>query len=235
MLHLQTFEAFKIGKKGKIKKDYRAGQGGTVKVFGSVMDKDGSLFDLLEKACKRFDVKKVKYRKSGEFGMAFLADDDKVIKLTSNKSEASNINQLIDKNVPGTIKYYDIVYFRKFDIYAILMERVEPLKGEERKLYQIMFDAFENVVAPAPERYEECCVGYVMYETRRRYSKSDVEKCYKLLTELKTKLESSGVSTNDLHTGNMGWRNGELVHFDIMSENTRQEDISKISRIKMGR
>ena len=64
---------------------------------------------------------------AGAFGMAFIADGDKIIKLTSNRDEAAEVKGLIDKKVPGCIEYYDIVYSKKFDIWAILMQRTESL------------------------------------------------------------------------------------------------------------
>lgn len=230
MLYLQTFEAFKLKKKKKIKRDYRKGSGGTTAIMNNIIGEDGSLPDLLEKLCKRFNVKKVKYKACGVFGMAFLADDNKVIKLTSSKAEASDVNQLIGKEIPGCVNYFDIVYSKKFDIYCILMERVEVLKGKEKKMISEIIDTIYTYPNYSDKEVIESAA---MDEYGNPQFSPDKLKIY--LTELKqleSKLKSAGVSVDDIHSDNLGRRNGELVHFDVMSETTRQEDIEKISRLK---
>ena len=230
MLHLKTFEAFKLKKKKKIKRDWRKGSGGTTAVMNSIVDENGSLPDLLEKLCVRFNVKKVKYKACGVFGMAFLADDDKVIKLTSSKAEASDVNQLIGKEIPGCVNYFDIVYSKKFDIYCILMERVEVLKGKEKKMISEIID---TIYTNPNYSDKEVIESAAMDEYGNPQFSPDKLKIYlKELKELESKLKSAGVSVNDIHSDNLGRRNRELVHFDIMSETTRQEDIEKISRLK---
>jgi hypothetical protein len=238
MLYLQTFEAFKLKKKKKIKRDWKRGfrnkyPGGTAAVMNKISDKDGNLPDLLEMLCERFNVKKVKYRACGFFGMAFLADDDKVIKLTSSKSEASDINQLIGKKIPGCVNYFDIVYSKKFDIYCILMERVEVLKGKEKDMIgQIINTIYTNPQFNDDEVIE--CASTDDYGNPL-YSPDKLKIYLKEIKDLESKLKSAGVSVNDIHSENLGRRNDELVHFDVMSETTRQEDIEKISKLKKRR
>lgn len=57
-------------------------------------------------------------------------------------------------------------------------------------------------------------------------------EAYKLTKDLIEKLDSSGISMYDLHTGNIGWKGNELAHFDIMSEYTRDKDLIQIMSIE---
>ena len=232
MLHIQTFEAFEFKKKRKIKKHIKDERGGVVNIMSRISDKKkGNLPELLENVSKRFDVKIIKYQNCGAFGMAFIADNNKVIKLTSEKSEAANVKALIGKRVPGCLDYYDIVYSRKYDIYCILMERVQILSKKEELLYNAVLDAFDYVTKPREIYY----VNFVLDALDGEFTRDEIKKAVNLVTDLKRKLQSAGVDTRDLHTGNMGWRGKELVHFDIMSDATKQDDIDKISKIKKGR
>ena len=106
MNYLQTFEGFEgVKKTKKIKKHWRSDRGGVSSVMGSITNKNANLNDLMKKLVKRFKIEKVKYMNAGAFGMAFIADVDKIIKLTSNRDEAAEAKDLIDVHfVRGTDK-----------------------------------------------------------------------------------------------------------------------------------
>lgn len=229
MNYLKTFEAFKSVKKtGKIIRHWRKGRGGVTSVMGNISDKDANLNDLMEKLVKRFNVEKVKYMNAGAFGMAFIADGDKIIKLTSNRSEAAEVKSLIGKEMPGCVEYYDIVYSKKFDIWAILMQKSESLTKKEEKIFSFLFGY--NVELIDKDRINDI---------RKEMSgititKSELRSYVEEIVNLKNKLESNEISTHDLHVGNMGRVDGELVHFDIMSEYTGVNELNKVSKIKLG-
>lgn len=241
MNYLKTFEAFKSVKKtGKIKRHWRKGRGGVTTVMGNISDKDAegwtlgsdafdpsNLNDLMKKLVKRFNVEKVKYMNAGAFGMAFIADGDKIIKLTSSADEAAEVKGLIGKIIPGCVKYYDIVYSKKFDIWAILMQKSESLTKKEEKIFSFLFGY--NVELIDKDRIEDI---------RKEMSgititKSELRSYVEEIVNLKNKLESNDISTQDLHVGNMGRLDGELVHFDIMSGYTGSNELNKISKIKL--
>jgi len=237
MNYLQAFEGFKgVKKSSKIKKHWKSGRGGVTSVMGNISDKDANLHDLMKKLVKRFKVEKVKYMNAGAFGMAFIADGDKIIKLTSNRSEAAEVKGLIDKKVPGCIEYYDIVYSKNFDIWAILMQRTESLTKKEKEIFNLLIDnGFDNFDEEDLDRGQNFTKNQISdIASQLGLSKKGLMSFIKELVELKDKLESNDISTNDLHSGNMGRLNGELVHFDIMSSYTGENDLNKISKIKLG-
>lgn len=231
MNYLKTFEAFKsVKKRGKIKKHWRKGRGGVTSVMGNISDKDANLNDLMEKLVKRFNVEKVKYMNAGAFGMAFIADDDKIIKLTSSRDEAAEVKGLIGKIIPGCIKYYDIVRSKKFDIWAILMQKCESLTKKEEKIFSLLLNigksSFRNI-----DEFDKDQISDIA--NKLRLSKKELMSFGRELSDLIDKLEYNEISTNDLHVGNMGRLDGELVHFDIMSGYTGENELNKISKIKL--
>lgn len=141
MIYLNTFEGFKIGKSKRIKSDYKEGDKlGVTAVFGDLpknkfSNKKEILKKILKSVAKRFNIKKVKYMDAGAFGMAFIADDDKIIKLTSAEGEAASVKKVIGKDIPSCIKYYDMVFIDKYHIWAILMDKAESLTYEERVIF----------------------------------------------------------------------------------------------------
>jgi len=87
------------------------------------------------------------YLGSGSFGSAFTLDD-KVLKITTDKNEVDNIEFLRKKDFAGIVSYYDIrkinlyindeLYDNK-DLYAIIMDKVEPLSDVELECYRILY------------------------------------------------------------------------------------------------
>jgi len=237
MNYLQTFERFEgVKKTKKIKKHWRSDRGGVSSVMGSIVNKDANLNDLMKKLVKRFKIEKVKYMNAGAFGMAFIADGDKIIKLTSNRDEAAEVKGLIDKKVPGCIEYYDIVYSKKFDIWAILMQKCENLSKKEEKIFSLLFeeglDNFDEDDLDRGQNFSKDRINDIASELR--LSKEELMSFIRELVELKDKLESNDISIGDLHTGNMGRLDDELVHFDIMAGFTGENELNKISKIKLG-
>ena len=228
MNYLQTFEGFEgVKKTKKIKKHWRSDRGGVSSVMGSITNKNANLNDLMKKLVKRFKIEKVKYMNAGAFGMAFIADVDKIIKLTSNRDEAAEAKDLIDKKVPGCIEYYDIVYSKKFDIWAILMQKCENLSKKEEKIFSLLLDTgFHN------DDFDKDLISDIA--SILKLSKEELMSFSKELSELIDKLEENEISIGDLHTGNMGRLDDELVHFDIMGGFTGENELNKISKIKLG-
>ena len=94
----------------------------------------------------------IKFIGSGAEGDAFRViskDQTKVLKITSNNKEALSVEKARKYNIPGLVDYYDVrkvidssdVYF---DLYAILMESVEPLNELEKTVWTFLRGYFFN-------------------------------------------------------------------------------------------
>lgn len=94
----------------------------------------------------------IKFIGSGAEGDAFRVvskDQTKVLKITTNNKEALSVEKARKYNIPGLVDYYDVrkvidsadVYF---DLYAILMESVEPLNNLEKTVWTFLRGYFLN-------------------------------------------------------------------------------------------
>ena len=231
MRYLNLFEEFKIKKTKKIYKHLDKGKGGVERILGNISDDtylpdiDDEHIDLLsivlKSVTKRFGLKSnVKYINSGTFGMAFVVDD-KIIKLTSNKSEAMVAKSLIGRKIPHCVNYYDIVYIKRYNIYAILMDKAEKLSPTEKGVVGKLSDSvvIMNDYDKLKKKFSDI-------------SDSKLKKIYKDFREMYKSLKDNNISIQDLHEGNIGYINDKMVHFDIMGD-TKKKDIEKISKIKI--
>lgn len=156
----------------------------------------------------------IEYLDSGMWGMAFKVGN-KVIKLTSNREEVKVAKSLIGKKIPYIVNYYKVVPVKGYGIWAILMDLIKPLSKKEKSIFQIF----------------EYCIDWedVIKEIEESdYSKSYVKSLWEKYLELENGLDKSGIPKADMHSENIGWFDGNLVHFDIMPE-TGKDEISKLS------
>jgi len=236
MKHLTIFEEFKIKKTKKIHKHLDKERGGVEKIVGNIKDKSSSypidiLGDVLKSVTKRFGLKsKVKYMNSGSFGMAFVVGDDKIVKLTSSKSEAMVAKFLVGKKIDHCVNYYDIVYIKEYSIYAILMDKAEKLSPEEKKIVKylsgsaIYMNDFKRLKKDLDERGS--------FLSKKEISESKLKRIYDDFREMYISLKKNKISITDLHENNIGYVNNKMVHFDIMGD-TKKKDITKISKLKI--
>jgi hypothetical protein len=171
--------------------------------------------------------------------MAFMVDDDKILKLTNNDDEIRGIKKVINiqkklgKTVPGVIHYYDVKYYPNSKVYAILMDEIELLSKKDETVYIVLYyeganylpsdfwDLFngdkkekKEIVKIISDRLSKPHPGNKLepYEL----DESEIVDYIEKYEELLLKLEENGVPTADLHGGNIGVKDGELIHFDVM-------------------
>jgi hypothetical protein len=230
MRYLMLFEELKVRKKSRILKHFNSGKkdgvDSVVGLFGVDLEEDPKLDvlgDIFDSLSKRFKLdKKIKYLDSGQFGMAFVTDDNKIIKLTSSKNEADQVKTLIGKNVDHVVRYYDVVYMKKYGVYAILMDRAEKLSRDEKTIVKVLGDGDEFF-----------SLGDLAYVgSLKNISRSKIRRVFNDHKKMIKSLNDNDISLYDLHTGNIGYLNGEMVVFDMMSE-TSLNDVEKISKVKV--
>lgn len=227
MKYLLLFEELKIGKTKKIYKHIDKGRGGAVAVLKGYDSYTGDedhidvLGDIFKKLVKRFKLNsKVKYLNSGAFGMAFDVGDDKVIKLTSNRGEAIIAKGMLGKNIPHCVNYYDVVFIKKYGVYAILMDRAEMFEKKAKEVVEVLTNL--NIGQCNLKRVKRDLGHTTLSDNEVSKVIADYVKMYKSLTKSK-------VSLDDLHSDNMGYLKSKMVHFDMMGSSSYQ-DISKIKK-----
>lgn len=238
MRYLSLFEEFKLKKAKKISKHLKSGRGGAKEVIKRLDHKTNKikpsrakslLGDIMKPLMKRFGLKSdVKYINCGAIGMAFSVGDDKVIKLTSSRSEATIAKNVVGKKIPNCVNYYDVVYIKKYNIYGILMDRAEILDKHTKKIVDILSASIE-ADGFNPWSLDEL-IDHVDDNEWGKVGNLPDDYLDEILSDFNEMVESlieHGVSTMDVHSGNVGYFKGKMVHFDMMGEST-DEDVSKI-------
>jgi hypothetical protein len=209
---------------------------GVGKIHQSIGDNLKDTIDILK---QDFNLNRIKYAGQGHFGMAFMVDDDKILKLTNNDDEIRgiktviNIQKKLGRTVPGVIHYYDVKHYPNSNVYAILMDKVDLLSPEEETVYTTMYYEGSNYSdSDFWDEYDdddEIRDGLIdkLQDRLQNPEEEDELESYDLdydeivnhiekYRELLNKLEENGVPTADLHGGNIGVKDGELIHFDVM-------------------
>lgn len=98
-----------------------------------------SINDIVNDLVDKFGIKKIKYAGRGYYGMAFLVDNNKILKLTQDEDEIKGIEKIVGKEIPGIVNYYGYEYYPKYNIYGILMDKANPIPKVEKDIYTTMF------------------------------------------------------------------------------------------------
>jgi len=221
MNYIKIFEKFK--KEKRIYKHLDKGKEGISEIskkieprYVEIRNPIKTLKNVVDDIKNRMGLKKeIKYLDSGMWGMAFKVGR-KVIKLTSNREEVGVAKKLIGKKIPNVVNYYELIKIEEYGIWAILMDFAEPLSKREQSIIQ---------------KIESCLdIDELIEEIEGTdIKKSEAKKIWREYKDLEESLENSGISTADMHWGNIGRIGDKLVHFDIMPE-TGKEEVSKLSR-----
>jgi hypothetical protein len=126
----------------KLKKDWRkdvtsGAERGITKIKTGLSG--NSINDIVSDLVDKFDIKKIKYAGRGYYGMAFLVDNNKILKLTQDQDEIKGIEKIVGKEIPGIVNYYGYEFYPKYNIYGILMDKANPIPKVEKDIYTTMF------------------------------------------------------------------------------------------------
>lgn len=164
---------------------------------------------------------------TGQYGIAF-SFYDKVLKVTTSKKEFETSYEFIDMEYEGAVRYYLSFQYLDLPIWIIIQDKLEPLPKMERDVYTTLYYLGANDMENP--KFEFSSVGELISALQRRLSnpdpddelpaydirKRDLREYFRKYSELRDKLISNGISVDDLHGENIGLKDGELVHFDIM-------------------
>ena len=164
---------------------------------------------------------------TGQYGIAF-SFYDKVLKVTTSKKEFDTSYEFIDIEYEGAVRYYLSFQYLDLPIWIIIQDKLEPLPKMERDIYTTLyylgandmdnpefeFSSVEELISGLQKRLRnpEPEDELQSYDIRKR----DLREYFRKYSELRDKLMVNGISVDDLHGENIGLKDGELVHFDIM-------------------
>lgn len=173
----------------------------------------------------------VKFLGSGEHGNAYLTDDNKVVKVTTDLSEYSESRKLLNVNAKHIAKIYDcfIVESKKLKrelpnlrgMWVILLEKVEHDEIQQRILFNGLVESFED-------QFDEDFFGVLSFFHTGQISKSKMyeylkeldvdyewENYFVQIIEMIEELKEHNVKSVDYGPANFGFRGDTLVYFDI--------------------
>lgn len=232
MRNITLFEEFKVKNRPGIKDSWD--KGGTQNIMGTYggnnkVNKSSikSLDKSMEKIVKYFGISgKVKYMDSGSYGMAFSCGKY-IIKLTSEIKEVREAEKMIGRDIPGCVKYYKIKYQPKFEIWAIMMDKVDSLSENQIGIINdiqrfALSETGKVSISKSLEFFSTCPIDKFLkfYKIKRGKNHPNykiLEEVYNDFQILIKKLIKSNICLDDVHSGNIGYKNGELISFDIMS------------------
>lgn len=172
----------------------------------------------IERIAENLNVKLIKKLGNGYYGIAYLVNNDKVIKVTTDYQESENAKNLIGKKNKHFLNYYDVFEMTLKDssenkqIYYILMDYIRPLNSKEKSIrWNLYFQQdtdsyikklFSNIIEDENIKDE-----YIL-----KFIKDIISQRSEIFSEA----EKLGIEFSDAHKNNLGIKkDGSLVYFDI--------------------
>ena len=176
----------------------------------------------LEDICDKLDLsnKDIKFLSSGRYGNAYRIGD-KVLKITTDKTEANSISSLISSNInnDSIVKYYSINRYKlgKEFVYVILMDYLKPImdyisnNGYYNFINLILDIIYDNWNDMSISKFNEHIEKEYSIDRLPKLAKDIISKFWKLYNDLKHLKKCP-----DLHYNNLGIdKNGNIVMFDF--------------------
>lgn len=177
--------------------------------------KEKSLLDyfpgeMLQKLYEKYNI--IKFLGSGWFGAAFLTNDNKVVKITTDDAEVKFYINKRKQNLKHFVKIYEIKDYKGY--YIILKDYVPDLLNEEEKEIMNSYKFYSKLNYNNKYAYNK-----IITQLKKQ---NKLDKIYFLnqLVELKKELHIS-FNYNDLNPSNIGWKDNILVAFDLESPNPK--------------
>jgi hypothetical protein len=162
---------------------------------------------------------------TGQYGIAF-SFYDKVLKVTTSKKEFDTSYEFIDMEYEGAVRYYLAFQYLNLPLWIIIQDKLSTLPKMERDIYTTLyylgandmdnpeFSSVEELISALQRRLKNPNEEDELpsYEIRKR----DLREYFRKYSELRDKLIANGISVDDLHGENIGLKDGQIVHFDIM-------------------
>jgi len=173
-----------------------------------------------KKVAKKMGIPEPQYLDSGFFGSAFIIDNDRILKITTDKSEALNANKIKNKTTHFIAKVFDVRGFKFNDkeYFFIILEKVKTD-------FEFLYGIIENLISWFDENYDEDFVTYIsegeFKDLKQLENKlyNDNKQLYNFFTnfvELKKELMKYNITSADfINASNLGFRGKRVVAFDL--------------------
>lgn len=192
---------------------------------------DNYFDSIAKKFAEETNRKIVEFLGSGAHGNAYLTNDNKVIKITTDKSEYDESRKLLNKNTVHLAKVYDcyVVESKKLKrelpnlrgMWVILLEYVESNRNEHEFLFNQLLDAFEEDLGlNLMDELSSYQVGINSTDDMIDYLNhlnisEDAADYYGQIISMIIEMEEYGITSIDYGPNNFGFRGNTLVFFDL--------------------
>lgn len=164
---------------------------------------------------------------AGSFGVAFDIGNQKVFKVTGDKSEAQASFSLIDKTYPNIVKVYDVFKFQDSRFYGLILEKLTPLTVSEKFRFRDAVEGLHEVLEVNRGAFVDLkgsdwlsFKDYIMQEASENRTEDIAETAlYELehfeVDKMADDLHSAGVAFLDYHAGNVMKKGSKFVITDL--------------------
>lgn len=174
---------------------------------------------------KKTQYKVTKFIGSGEHGDAYLTEDDKVVKITTDKSEYDESRKLLNKKPIHLPTIYDCfsVESKRLTrpLWIIVLEHLRHNRKEQEYLFNHLEDAFENDLGL--NFMDELSSYQVDHNTTDEMIDflnhlnvtEDIVEYYGQIISMIDEMKKYGIKSIDYGPNNFGFRGNTLVFFDL--------------------
>jgi len=148
------------------------------------------------------------YLGSGGMGLAGITPEGFVVKWTKDQDEAAIAKEFIGKNVSCLPKFYEVEKLQD-SLWAITMQKVELLP-RKKEFFSIIRELSDMFNAP-PDDFNQHLEEVTNLIAKFPY----LEKIARDFNEMTYCLSMNKIVPGDLHIGNIGYNQGNMVLFDL--------------------
>lgn len=159
----------------------------------------GHTQQIIYKVANELGYNLVKKIGAGQYGTAYLTNDNKIFKVSYSKTEANAADKLIGINCEYLCNYYNVYETNEF--WIIVMEKLDTENVNKEKLKNSIGSAFDIVHLTSPNIKDVYRLFFNSYVR-------DFIKIYKEAKKYKVHIDTQ-------NTGNFGLKNGHLAAFDL--------------------
>jgi cytidyltransferase-like protein len=177
---------------------------------------------------KNIDIDKLKELGEGSKGIAYDIGDGRVLKVTTDETEARASMHILNKNTEYVCRIFDVFRFKELDLFGIIQEKLEKLTGNEKKELEFAMEDQIMLVGRA-WKYEERAIRYKIedyaYEAEEKGHEvspkaAELDKALIIakkynVPEMVDEVRSNGIIFKDYHSGNIMKRGNRYVLIDL--------------------
>lgn len=174
---------------------------------------------------KKTPYKVTKFIGSGEHGDAYLTEDDKVVKITTDKSEYDESRKLLNKkpiHLPIIYDCFTVESKRLIrPLWIIVLEHLEHNRKEQEYLFNHLEDAFEDDLGLnfmdelSSYQVDHNSTEEMIDLLNHLNITEDVVDYYGQIIDMIDEMKKYGIKSIDYGPNNFGFRNNTLVFFDL--------------------